>query len=52
MKKIKYIYKIGDWTDAYDVGGTTGFKWHKVWKILKVTYDKKSDRTSIKLQQE
>ena len=47
--KTKYMYKVGDWRDLYTVGEEVMFKWHFVWMIEKVTYDKDKNQTTIKL---
>ncbi len=44
------LTKPGDWRDVYAAGGTTGFKWHKTYKILIVRYDKEKDKTFIRLE--
>ena len=47
--KIKYIYKVGNWGYLYTIGEKVMFKWHSVWMIEKVTYNKDKDQTSVKL---
>lgn len=49
---MRYIYKIGNRTDDYKVGELLRMKWHKLYKIIKVTYNYQKDQTSIKLSED
>lgn len=50
MKKTKYLYKAGDWTELYPIGEEVIFKGRNRWLIVDIYYNFLKNRTTIKLE--